>query len=257
MRATSFQKIIFAVLIASPLSSCRFYEEKAALIDPSKLSVSTISYRHVADGVLAPKCVSCHGKKGGVNLESYAKVIAHIDTVYKESLVTQTMPPDAPLSANEQKILSLWLEAGAPLEAGGPAAITPIPPTDPVTPPPPPPPPSPPGPQPVPHPTSPPSPVPPVVANPKYADINSHILIPRCQECHNENGDAWDVPLDFNSLIDKALVVPGDVEGSPLLISVMRDDRKRMPPKKAGYEALKPEEIELIRVWIANGAQFE
>ena len=54
----------------------------------------------------------------------------------------------------------------------------------------------------------------------------------------------------------KNAVVPGKVDASKLIERILApDDDERMPPKTAG-ERLKPGQIELLKKWIAQGAEF-
>lgn len=218
--------------LSGALTSCEFREEKGEAVDASTLTVSTISFRHVQEGLLEPRCVSCHGRKGGVSLETYENAVAAAEAIHRETLITLTMPPSAPASENQKRLLSLWLEAGAPLEAGGPARITPIPPPG--------------GEGPV---------LEPLPADPSFADIRKRILKPSCLECHSPGGEAEDDPLDYDSLLADELVVPGDVDRSKIIRAVTRTDKKRMPPLKDGYGPLSPEKLEMLRNWIARGAR--
>lgn len=89
-----------------------------------------------------------------------------------------------------------------------------------------------------------------------YESIRSHIIEPKCLTCHNPTGEGNKVPLDRQGLLDSPLelVLPGNADESGLIIALERKDDKRMPPAKEGYSALKPEQIQIIREWINNGA---
>ena len=51
------------------------------------------------------------------------------------------------------------------------------------------------------------------------------------------------------------IIVPGDPDESGLVLVTLPTARKRMPPPKSGLAALKPEEIEIVKQWITNGAK--
>lgn len=55
-----------------------------------------------------------------------------------------------------------------------------------------------------------------------------------------------------------AVIVPGKPDASELIRRlVSQDPAKRMPPPKSGHAPLKPEQVEVLRRWIAQGAPYE
>ena len=89
------------------------------------------------------------------------------------------------------------------------------------------------------------------------------ILSGSCFKCHGPDDAARQAGLRLDSregaLIGGrragAAIVPGNAEASELLRRVSGEDPShRMPP---GGEALKPEQIEVLRRWIDQGAQWE
>jgi Protein of unknown function (DUF1553)/Protein of unknown function (DUF1549)/Planctomycete cytochrome C len=90
------------------------------------------------------------------------------------------------------------------------------------------------------------------------------ILSETCYQCHgpDQNKRKADLRLDtrdglFRSKDGGTIVVPAKPEDSELFSRISSDDAElRMPPPKHGA-ALKPEQIELIRRWIAEGAQWK
>lgn len=90
------------------------------------------------------------------------------------------------------------------------------------------------------------------------------ILSKNCFACHgsDESSRAADLRLDLR---DEAVkppkdgeppIVPGDPEGSIALERILdEDDSLRMPPRKAGPR-LAAEEVETLRRWIAQGAEY-
>jgi mono/diheme cytochrome c family protein len=90
------------------------------------------------------------------------------------------------------------------------------------------------------------------------ADRVSDVVRNRCARCHNEgvhddmNG-AFDFVSDLPFLAeDEDYVVAGDAEGSPLFERLV-DGSDPMPPSP--NDALSPDEIELVREWIDEGAE--
>ena len=90
------------------------------------------------------------------------------------------------------------------------------------------------------------------------------ILSDFCYECHGEDGAAReaDLRLDrkegvFGDLGGYSIIVPGDPEDSELYLRISAEfEEERMPPYDAGTELLE-EEIEVIRLWIEQGAEWE
>ena len=85
------------------------------------------------------------------------------------------------------------------------------------------------------------------------------LLSDRCFECHGPDEEAResDVRLDTAARPEhKGLIVPGKPAESELFQRINSSDRKkRMPPTDSGKE-LSPDEIELIRRWIEEGAEW-
>ncbi len=76
--------------------------------------------------VLASKCQQCHNQQmqmGGVRLSSTADLTTHRDRVLTAIAYTGKvkMPPIGKLSAEDSKLLSTWVAAGATFPTGGPA----------------------------------------------------------------------------------------------------------------------------------------
>lgn len=71
------------------------------------------TYATVRKAVFQRKCESCHGKKGGVNLETYENVMANLSMVRSE-IESDSMPKEVPLSEKEKRYVLNWIRAGAP-----------------------------------------------------------------------------------------------------------------------------------------------
>lgn len=91
------------------------------------------------------------------------------------------------------------------------------------------------------------------------------IFSENCYACHGPDknkrkaGLRLDRPEDATTKLESGdfAIVPGDVEKSKLLKLVATDDEDdRMPPKKTG-KRLSEEQIELLREWIAHGANWK
>jgi hypothetical protein len=112
------KNFVFLLLTASIVpffSSCRFYykeKPQKGLLIPRNLS--QISYQMVNAKVFAPRCISCHGNSGGVNLETYAAVKLNLAAIETSALITKTMPKNGLLSTGESDLLLAWIKAGAP-----------------------------------------------------------------------------------------------------------------------------------------------
>ncbi len=80
------------------------------------------------------------------------------------------------------------------------------------------------------------------------------LLTEKCYFCHGRLKQAADLRLDTRSLmIDSDVIVPGKPLESELLHRVTAAGDERMPPEAEG-SALKDDEIQLLRSWIAEGA---
>lgn len=178
-----------------------------------------MNYAFISSRIFQPKCVSCHRTGEKVNLETYEGVRSQLAAINRAVFVDQVMPKRGELTSDERRLLGNWLLLGGPLES-----------------------------------PKPPPPVEPLIAT--YDSIRQHIFEPICLDCHNPTGTGKRIMLDRQSLLDSPLVLIDvtNVDESGLLIALERTDDKRMPLAKEGYSALSPDEIKVIREWIANGA---
>ncbi len=99
------------------------------------------------------------------------------------------------------------------------------------------------------------------MANP-YLDIVQPIFDARCTSCHNENKRRGGLSLvSFESLgrggKDGVVIVAGDPQGSDLIrrIGLPEDHKDKMPAE--GKTALTPEQVEILRWWVASGAHAD
>jgi len=91
------------------------------------------------------------------------------------------------------------------------------------------------------------------------------ILATNCFHCHGQDPShrEADLRLDlFESPDDEingaeAVIVPGDLDGSEFVNRIITDDADvRMPPADSG-KVLKPAEIETLRRWVEQGAEYQ
>ncbi|MCB9885159.1 MAG: PSD1 domain-containing protein [Planctomycetes bacterium] len=91
------------------------------------------------------------------------------------------------------------------------------------------------------------------------------LLSDRCFRCHGPDAGTRkaDLRLDERDAAlaardEGAAIVPGDPAKSLLLARIAHPDpEERMPPPESGKPTFRPDEIELVRRWIAAGAPYE
>lgn len=91
------------------------------------------------------------------------------------------------------------------------------------------------------------------------------ILAGNCYVCHGPDPSTRkeELRLDLReeATADRggwAPLVPGDPEASEIWLKVSSDDPdERMPPADSGKDPLNPRQLELIRAWIEQGAEYE
>lgn len=97
-------------------------------------------------------------------------------------------------------------------------------------------------------------------AAPSYQREVLPILTAKCLQCHGPDGAHRKAGLrldDEGSARETGAIVPGDADASLLVQRISHaDPAERMPPADFPRQ-LTVEEIETLRAWIADGAQFE
>lgn len=93
-------------------------------------------------------------------------------------------------------------------------------------------------------------------ANLSYAQDVAPLFELRCVKCHGSPFQRNDLRLTTYAMVMRggetgAAVVPGDPDGSLLVKKIEGRDKPTMPPRKP----LTKEERELVRRWVAGGAQ--
>ena len=219
---------LFSIFIVSLVFvSCNYTKIKDSKADKNlKFSlpnekISELSYGLLAQKVFVPKCVSCHGNSGRVNLESYSEVLKNLGKIEKSVFEEGTMPKRGTLTREEMAYLWNWIQLRAPENSQN---------------------------------GKPPPETEPILAT--FESINARVFQTTCKDCHNPIDSGKRVPLDKESLLNSPLelVLPGNSDESGLVIAIERMDEKRMPPAKEGYSALSDEAKTAIRNWIQNGA---
>jgi len=86
------------------------------------------------------------------------------------------------------------------------------------------------------------------------------VLATKCYACHgpDEGKRKGKLRLDMKEAALKKVVKPGDAAGSPLVKRITTDDPTEvMPPTTAHTGALSPQQIDILRRWVAEGAKFD
>lgn len=82
------------------------------------------------------------------------------------------------------------------------------------------------------------------------------ILSNNCFACHGPDDGSREADLRLDTAEGaEAVVTPGDPEGSELVRRITADEDERMPPADSG-KVLSPAEIEILRQWVAAGAEY-
>src|SRR5206468_2596125 len=93
-------------------------------------------------------------------------------------------------------------------------------------------------------------------------DYNFHIrplLADRCYACHGPDEKKRKAGLRLDTrdgALAAGVLVPGKPEESELIQRISATDEQRMPPRKSNLR-LNKQEIELIRRWVAEGAEYK
>ena len=225
-----------ATLATAALTACGFHHNKSQIGFSGKSDFLDVNgriyvpsdkapgYETVKALVFQSRCLECHGRAGGVNLNSYESAKRAMKRIQFAVLDDQSMPPDEPLTFEEQQLIRAWITAGAPEKDVSSAASVPA-----ATP----------TPTPVvsPTPAATPLPIPVVV---RFADVNAGVFAPKCIRCHNDHRSAGDVNLDGYENVMRNL---NEIKEEAL-------DSLDMPPRKP----LADDEQKLLRTWIDQGA---
>jgi serine/threonine-protein kinase len=212
------------------------------VLGPARAQPSKEELAAKALAVVNKHCLSCHNKDNAkkdldllnpVHLADAERRIV-VPKSPKESelmrrVLNNTMPPAnrrPRLEESEKKALSDWIAAGAPafdlqLAAKVPAKEPFIPPTSSAT---------------------------------TIADV----FTKHCVDCHGgAKPDGGFAVRDLETLHTKKIVMAGKPNESPLYQRIVagEDSQEVMPPQGEGRARMSPEEVEVVRRWIADGAK--
>ncbi|MEM6258573.1 MAG: PSD1 and planctomycete cytochrome C domain-containing protein [Planctomycetota bacterium] len=89
------------------------------------------------------------------------------------------------------------------------------------------------------------------------------ILSNHCYLCHGPDQDSAEAKragfrLDIREeAVDWEMIIPGDPDASPVIEVLVTDKAsRRMPPLDSVKQQLKPEQVETLKRWIAEGAEY-
>lgn len=210
------------------LVSCNYRidktENSGPVSTPREL-METVSFQQIKKEVFVPKCISCHGNAGGVNLESHASAHKHMDSIRRSVLQTKSMPkpPVNPLNDHQLELMTAWVDAGGPEHArrGGENNV--------------------------PRPETPSNP-----DGPTFQKISEKIIERKCMSCHMAGEHAASIPLDTREQLLSRLVIPGKPEESLFYTITIPGAMNMMPPYPVA--PLTDKERKLIEQWIREGA---
>jgi uncharacterized membrane protein len=230
------KKKYFGLLVLLALSSgCSKYKDsvevsKVPLVSPSNPdagSAAGISFAEVKSAILNTSCIECHQ-----NYTFYDSVKQDLDKIV-QAVETDRMPKNSsPLSAEQKKLLAVWVASGAHETVAS----------------------SQPG-----EPDMPSKPDEQLLAN--WASLSKKVFFARCTVCHSPNGQAKFLDLSTRQKIfesrgemfeGKQLLNFNNPEESYLL-KVIQDADEPMPPKSSGFKQLDKNEIEKLVEWIRMG----
>ena len=111
--------LVLLMAMSVTLQAC--YYDKEELLYPGKVvDCSAVSAKFTeVKSIIAAKCATagCHNAgaaAGGAVLETYNQITALSGRIIQRAVVEKTMPPTAPLSANEIATLQCWVNSGRP-----------------------------------------------------------------------------------------------------------------------------------------------
>lgn len=130
-------KGLLLAIVFTALAACNYNRVKDGAEDPARgpggagaMSAGPLEYKTVLTAVIGPRCLGCHssaaGNQGGLNIETYQALKAHLSRVAYRSLEKRDMPAGG-LSPAQTQLLQAWIDAGAPEFDGGPVLGKPDP----------------------------------------------------------------------------------------------------------------------------------
>ena len=79
------------------------------------------------------------------------------------------------------------------------------------------------------------------------------LLEKHCMECHNNDGDSYPIEVKDDAF---AFIIEGEPEESEMYTYLVTDDEEELMPPADFERPLNDEQIELIKTWIAEGAEW-
>lgn len=222
------------------LMACTFQHNKGASRETGLSNVcEPISFERVQSEIFGTsqsstgKCLACHVAGGPLlALDTYGAVKARLAQI-EDSVRSGRMPKNAVLPGVTKEILYAWIQQGAPevatAQPGATDCATNVPPdaSDPVV-----------------------GPPTPALIEPHYESLRKAIFASQCLDCHDSSGifSSYDFST-YESLASyqKLFSIPADGSDSRFVNSLVTG---RMP---RGKKPLPPEQIEIIRQWVALG----
>jgi len=84
------------------------------------------------------------------------------------------------------------------------------------------------------------------------------ILSDTCFKCHGPGETKGDLRLDSREdALDAGVLSPGDVANSEIVARLITDDQEDLMPPPEANKTLTPEQINILKTWIAEGAQYD
>ena len=90
------------------------------------------------------------------------------------------------------------------------------------------------------------------------------VLSARCFHCHGPDEEAREAKLRLDVREDAIkdrdgiqAIVPGDVKKSEVIVRITTDDEEEAMPPKKHDKPLTPGEVEILKQWVASGADYE
>ena len=86
------------------------------------------------------------------------------------------------------------------------------------------------------------------------------ILVENCFSCHGADSASRQADLRLDrrdDAIEDGAIIPGDVDSSAILDRIFSDDADEVMPPPNAKKTLRPEQKEMLKRWIAEGAAYE
>ena len=221
------------LLLIFLVSSCNYKIQKGIqereVTIPGEM-LEKVSYQQLKQEVLEPKCITCHGSAGGVNLESHSEAHKHIDAIRKTVLEAKTMPkaPLSPLNDHQFELITAWVDAGGPDRPIGHGDNGPDAPTGETR---------------------------PDDGKLSFQKIKDTIITKKCLSCHTAGEHAGNIPFDSREQLLSSslkLIVPGNPQESLFYKITSPGVMNMMPPYPV--KPLSPAQRKMIQTWILEGA---